>query len=140
MAMDEFNASTALKLAPTIDSIIGFNFQDFISDPRVAVDITPSSTDSISCSLGISRSAYQVCNQVFYMPGTFGDLDILRNGTLPNADLVVVHDMRGYQMNFTSPQNELTFDINRDCGVYGLEMIAFQICFQDQQDGIAISK
>jgi hypothetical protein len=144
MGMGEFNASIAQVLAQTrvADPIIGMNFQDFLSDARVAVDITPSPEDVIPCTLGISKSSKQTCNQVFYMPGTFGDLDLLRNGTLPHADLVVVHDTRGYQLDFNTiaGDNQIKFDIDNDCGVYGYDTHAFQLCFQDYESRIAMRK
>jgi hypothetical protein len=76
------------------------------------------------------------------MPGTFGDLDLLRNGTLPHADLVVVHDTRGYQLDFQTiaEDNKIDFDIDNDCGVYGYDNHAFQLCFQDHESGIAMRK
>jgi hypothetical protein len=142
MDMGNFNVSVAPNLAIVADPIIGINFNEFLSDSRVAVEITPSPEDIIPCTLGISKSSKQTCNQVFYMPGTFGDIDLLGNGTLPQADLVVVQDMRGYQLDFhiVGEDNAIEFDLKKDCGVYGNEKVAFQICFRDIESRIAIRK
>jgi hypothetical protein len=140
--MGELNASMAQFFAQSkvANSIIGTDFQDFLSDARVAVDITPSPKDAVPCTLGISKTSKQTCNQVFYMPGTFGDLDLLRNGTLPDADLVVVHDTIGYQLDFNTVVGgtKLEFDMDNDCGVYGYDACAFQICFQEYESRIAM--
>jgi hypothetical protein len=141
MGMGDFNVSVAQNLAIVADPIIGMNFDEFLSDSRFAVEITPSPEDVIPCTLGISKSSKQTCNQVFYMPGTFGDFDLLSNRTLSHADLVVIQDMRGYQLDFhTVSGNPIDFDWKKDCGVYGNEKVAFQICFLDTQGRIAMSK
>jgi hypothetical protein len=144
MGMGEFNVSAAIVFVQSqlTDSIIGMYFQDFLSDSRIAVDITQSPENLIPCTLGISKSSKQNCNQVFYMPGSYGDLDILRNGALPYADLVVVHDTRGYQLDFDTVARDerIEFDIDNACGVYGTDVYAFQVCFKDHEGGIAMRK
>jgi hypothetical protein len=144
LGMGKFNASSArfLGMSPIASSFVGLEFQDFLADPRVAVEITPTPEDTVPCTLGVSKNIRQTCNQVFYMPGTYGDFDVLQNASLPHADLVVVHDMRGYQLDFNTPKKNtnIVYDLKKDCDVYGTNMIAFQICFQDLEDTIAMRK
>lgn len=76
------------------------------------------------------------------MPGSFGDLDLLQNGSLPHADLVVVHNTTGYQLDFRTLNEDtaVEFDVEEDCSVYGNELVAFQICFRDTKDRISMRK
>jgi hypothetical protein len=50
--------------------------------------------------------------------------------------------MRGYQLDFhiVGEDNAIEFDLKKDCSVYGNEKVAFQICFRDTQNRIAIRK
>ena len=120
--------------------MMGLEFSDFLSDTRVAVDITPTPEDSIPCTLGYVKGTRQTCNQVIYMPGTYGDLDLLRNASLPHADLIVVHNMRGYQLDFNTSgvDTGVLYDLEQDCDIYGYDLVAFQICFKDHEDMIAM--
>ena len=142
LGMGSFNASSAryIGMSQMTSSIMGLEFQNFLSDPRVAVDITPTPEDSIPCTYGYETDTRQTCNQVFYMPGTYGDLDLLRNASLPHADLVVVHNMRGYQLDFNTSGADtgVVYDLEQDCDTYGHDLVAFQICFKDHEDAIAM--
>lgn len=142
LGMGAFNASSAryLGMAQMTSSVMGLEFSDFLSDSRVAVDITPTPEDSIPCTLGYSKDITQTCNQVLYMPGTYGDLNLLRNASLPYADLIVVHNMRGYQLDFSNEEvvTGVEHDLNKDCDVYGHDLVAFQICFKDHDHTIAM--
>lgn len=74
----------------------------FLSNLRLDVDITLTPEDNIPCTLGYTKNIRQTCNQVLNMAGTYGDLDLLRNASLPHADLIVVHNMRDYQLDFNT--------------------------------------
>lgn len=139
-SMGDFSTASALELALLANSLVGLQFSDFISDSRVVVDVTPNPGDAIPCSVGTSTTSRQACNQVFYMPGTTGDLDLPSNATAPHADLVVVYDMRGYQPNFSTSHGNARFSLKNDCQAYGFNQAAFQICFGDVDEAIAISK
>ena len=80
---------------------------DFLSDSRRAVDITPSSQGAVPCSIGISKTSKQTCNQVFFMPGQLMNFGLLGDATGPEADLFVVSDKPGYVLNFTALQQGL---------------------------------
>ena len=61
---------------------------------------------------------------------------------IQQLDLVVVQNMRGYQLdsNAIGEDTAFGFDLTKDCGMYVTETMAFQICFRDTQSRIAIYK
>jgi hypothetical protein len=144
LGMGNFSARSArsLGVAQMTSSLLGLEFSDFLSDSRVVVDITPTPQDSIPCTLGYGKDTKQTCNQVVYMPGTYGDFDLLKNESLPRVDMVIVHDMRGYQLDFNTSAFDtgVAFSLKQDCDVYGYGFVAFQICFKDHGDRIAMRR
>jgi hypothetical protein len=93
MGMGDLNISVAQSLAIVADPIIGVNFDEYLSDSRMAMEIIFSPEDVIPCTFSISKNSKQTCNQVFYMPGTSGDFVLQSNGTLSHADFVIIQDM-----------------------------------------------
>ncbi|PVH87145.1 hypothetical protein DL98DRAFT_581868 [Cadophora sp. DSE1049] len=137
-AMGDFNASIATSFALMIDSITGVGFADLLSDPRRALDIGPQAKNNLPCSLGVSKTDNQTCNQVFFMPGLVLDLDQLRNAAHPEADLFVVNNSPGYMLNFTTSGVDVPFNLTKDCRVYGNEMAAFEICIRENDETLKI--
>lgn len=138
-AMGDFNASKAANIAAMIDSFIGPDFADFLSDTRLIIDITSSGKDVVPCSSGFSKTSTQTCDQTFFMPGTVVDLDLLRNAAVPQADMFVMHDTPGYMLNFTTSSQTAVFDVKKDCRAYGYKVAAFEICATGENGSLEIS-
>ncbi len=138
-AMGDFNASKAANFAATIDSFISPGFADFLSDSRRIIDITSNSKDAVPCSTGFSKTSTQTCDQTFFMPGTVTDLNQLRNATVPQADIIVIHDTPGYMLNFTTSNQTSVFDAKKDCRAYGYKLAAFEICATDENGSLEMS-
>jgi hypothetical protein len=73
------------------------------------------------------------------MPSVVVDLDLLRNTTVSQANMFVMHDTPGYILNFTTSNRTAVFDIKKDCRAYGEKIIAFKIYVIGENGSLEIS-
>ncbi len=133
-----FNSSVASLLAFSADQIFGMSMDEFLVNPRFVVDITPVDRGNQSCSTGYDINKGQACTRNIFLPASGGSA---LDETHPEADLVVVQDAIGYQLDFNSLDEVFQFDSAAHCHIYGTDLAAFQLCLRSAYDaGIAASK
>jgi hypothetical protein len=133
-----FNASAASMFAFTGDAIWGVNMDEFLLNPRIVIDITPADRGSQSCSLGYDARLAQVCARTVFIPIVSG---AALDQTYPEADLVVLQNSIGYQLEFSSLDEGFQFEKASDCRIFGSESAAFEMCLRSENDSsIAASK
>jgi hypothetical protein len=133
-----FNSSVASLLAFSADRIFGMTMDEFLLNPRLAVDITPVDRGNQSCSTGYDINQGQACTRTIFLPASGGSA---LDQTHPEADLVVLQDAIGYQLEFSSLDEAFQFDSAAHCHIYGTDLAAFQLCLRSAYDArIAASK
>ena len=133
-----FNSSVASLLAFSADQIFGVSMDEFLVNPRFVVDITPVDRGNQSCSTGYDINKGQACTRNMFLPTSGGSA---LDETHPEADLVVVQDAIGYQLEFSSLDEAFQFDSVAHCHIYGTDLTAFQLCLRSAYDAsIAASK
>jgi len=109
----------------------------FLIDTRV-IDLTSARDPDRSCSSGYDFKRNTVCNRAVFLPIT---MVLAADETYPNADLIVVHGVQGYYLNFSPLAADFLFDNTSHCRIYGTDMMAAQYCFAPASDSrIAASK
>ncbi|ERF73581.1 hypothetical protein EPUS_07515 [Endocarpon pusillum Z07020] len=126
-----FNSSAASLLAFSADQVFGVSMDEFLVNPRFVVDITPVDRGNQSCSTGYDINKGQACTRNIFLPTSAGSA---LDETHPEADLVVVQDAIGYQLEFTSLDEAFQFDSAAHCHIYGTDFTAFQLCLRSAYD------
>jgi hypothetical protein len=133
-----FNASAASLFAFSGDAMWGVNMDEFLLNPRIVIDITPAERGSQSCSLGYDVGLSQVCARTAFIPIVVG---VALDQTYPEADLVVLQNSIGYQLEFSSLDEDFQFEQASDCRIFGSDRVAFELCLRSENDArIAASK
>jgi hypothetical protein len=133
-----FNASAASLLAFSGDAVWGVNMDEFLLDPRKVIDITPADQGSQSCSMGYDIRQSQVCTRTVFVPVMTGSA---LDQTYPEADLVILQNAIGYQLEFSSLDETFQFEQAADCQIYGTDQAAFELCLRAADNAkIAASK
>lgn len=133
-----FNISVASSLSLIADTIYGATLNEFLLDPRAVIDITSDSTTNPSCASGYDFKHDNVCTRSVFIPGTTA---LVIDEHYHEADLFVVHNNIGYQLDFNPLKEDFIFDGATHCRIYGTAHAAAQYCFAPAtQGGIAASR
>lgn len=105
-------------------STLGFSYGQFLSDPSNAVKL---------------ESGNDPWRRNIFMPT---GLSAVRTGVIdanPTSDLLVVHDSKGYLLEFEPVFSTFEF-ATEECRVLGISIAAVQICLANRNGSIAASK
>jgi len=132
-----FDSSAAAVVATSAQTTYVSAANYFLIDTRV-IDLTSARDPDQSCSSGYDFRRNTVCNRAVFLPIT----NVLAaDETYPNADLIVVHGVQGYYLDFGPLAAGFTFDSTSHCRIYGIDEMAAQYCFAPASDSrIAASK
>ncbi|KAK7883372.1 hypothetical protein LTR67_011307 [Exophiala xenobiotica] len=110
---------------------------EFLLDSRVVIDITSNSTTNPSCGSGYDFERNRVCTRTVFLPGTVAEVV---DEHYHEADLVIVHDNVGYQLDFDPLEDGFNFEAVTHCRIYGTEQAAAQFCFAPAAQGCIAAK
>ena len=98
--------------------------------------MAPLSRSNASCTTVRSEKDTPACGSSYFVSG---GLDLIspwpqKNNDLPDAGFYTVHDLLGYQLDFSQLESNARFDGINDCRVYGTRAAAIQICLSSTLD------
>lgn len=132
-----FNSSAAAVVGNNAQTTYTSAANNFLIDTKV-IDLTSIQNPDRSCSSGYDFKRNSVCTRAVFLPIT---MVAAVDETYPNADLIVVHDVRGYYLDFSPLEATFNFRNTSYCRIYGRDVMAAQYCFAPASDGrIAASK
>jgi len=132
-----FDSSAAAVVANNAQTTYMSAANNFLIDTKV-IDLTSTRDPDRSCSSGYDFKRNTVCNRAVFLPIT---MVTAVDETYPNADLIVVHGVEGYYLDFSPLEAGFNFNNTSYCRIYGTEVMAAQYCFAPASDSrIAASK
>jgi hypothetical protein len=116
------------------DQLLESELSQFLSEPSLAVDITPTADLQVPCGHVPGKPNVANCRRVFFVPGGL-DLAVPQavadGGANASAQAFVARDQQGVVLDFVEGPGvgqSWPYDIGSQCAVYGFQFAAFQLC------------
>ena len=128
-----FNSSFAEEYSSIAGIYFATDFTNFLSDSKRVAVVAPLTRSNASCTTIRNEKATPSCGSSYFVSG---GLDLIspwpqKNNDLPEAGFYTVHDLLGYQLDYSQLESDAKFDGVADCRVYGNRAAAIQICLSN---------